>query len=78
MTDDMMQLQGLLENSADADDVHLGLLPNELAGVHEGAVPPASQAKSVRQLIHRIICGECGDQSPQGSQPHKIGCKWVP
>ena len=26
------------------NDFHLGLLPNELAGVHEGAVPVASQA----------------------------------
>ena len=28
------------------NDFHLGLLPNELAGVHEGAVPVASQANS--------------------------------
>jgi hypothetical protein len=27
-------------------DFHLGLLPNELAGVHEGAVPPSSQGNS--------------------------------
>jgi hypothetical protein len=27
-------------------DFHLGLLPNELAGGHEGAVPPSSQGKS--------------------------------
>jgi hypothetical protein len=59
------------------NDVHLGLLPNELAGVHEGAVPPMNQAKSMRQLIHRISCGGCGEQSLQGSQPHKIGCKWA-
>jgi hypothetical protein len=28
----------------EVNDFHLGLLPNELAGVHEGAVPSASQA----------------------------------
>ena len=28
----------------EVNDFHLGLLPNELAGVHEGAVPHASQA----------------------------------
>lgn len=28
----------------EVNDVHFGLLANELAGVHEGAVPPASQA----------------------------------
>ena len=27
----------------EVNDVHLGLLPNELAGVHEGAVQPTSQ-----------------------------------
>ena len=27
----------------EVSDVHLGLLPNELAGVHEGAVLPTSQ-----------------------------------
>ena len=32
-------------------DVHLGLLPNELAGVHEGAVPPVSQELSRRRLF---------------------------
>lgn len=29
-------------------DVHLGLRPNELAGVHEGAVRPTSQAILLR------------------------------
>lgn len=28
----------------EVNDFHFGLLPNELAGVHEGAVPLASQA----------------------------------
>ena len=28
------------------NDFHFGLLPNELAGVHEGAVPPSSQGNS--------------------------------
>lgn len=36
-------------------DVHLGLLPNELAGVHEGAVPPASQAISRRRLFTTVF-----------------------
>jgi hypothetical protein len=33
------------------NDFHLGLLPNELAGVHEGAVPPASQAICCAELF---------------------------
>ena len=37
------------------NDFHLGLLPNELAGVHEGAVPPASQVISLQKPISRKI-----------------------
>jgi hypothetical protein len=40
------------------NDFHLGLLPNELAGVHEGAVPPTSQAISLQKPIRRILYGE--------------------
>ena len=30
----------------EVNDFQFGLLPNELAGVHEGAVPPSSQGNS--------------------------------
>jgi len=32
-------------------DFHFGLLPNELAGVHEGAVPRVSQAICCLELL---------------------------
>ena len=35
----------------EVDDVHLGPLPNELAGVHKGAVRPASQVIRRRRLF---------------------------
>src|SRR3990167_1798496 len=33
----------------EVNNFHFGLLANELAGVHEGAVPPASQVNSKRR-----------------------------
>ena len=37
----------------EVSDFHFGLLPNELAGVHEGAVPRLSLAIFERQSIRR-------------------------
>ncbi len=56
--------EGLCEHSGgqlflvEVNDVHLGLLPNELAGVHKGNVPPKSQAISLLKPFHRTFCGE--------------------
>lgn len=38
----------------EVNDVHLGLRPNELAGVHEGAVPPVSQAICCADLFAAV------------------------
>lgn len=45
----------------EVNDFHLGLLPNELAGVHEGAVPPESQVIRRRRLFAAEIA-EIGEQ----------------
>jgi hypothetical protein len=59
------QTPSLADNSAagrlspvEMNDFHPGFVPNELAGIHEGAVPPGSQAISFRKPVHRIFCGE--------------------
>ena len=39
----------------EVNDFHLGLLPNELAGVHEGAVPRASQAICCADLFAAVF-----------------------
>ena len=37
------------------NDFHFGLLPNELAGVHEGAVPRVSQAICCADLFTAVF-----------------------
>ena len=39
----------------EVSDFHLGLLPNELAGVHEGAVRPGRQVVSRRRLFTAVF-----------------------
>ena len=39
----------------EVNDFHFGLLPNELAGVHEGAVPRTSQAICCAELFAAVV-----------------------
>lgn len=57
----------------EVNDFHFGFLANELAGVHEGAVPRTSQARSLRRPNRRRCCGDWAVHSPHLHKTSRSG-----
>src|SRR5690606_33937682 len=64
--------------ASEMNDVHLGLLPHELAGVHEGAVRSASQVNSEdARLLREIVQLVAGTAPACIRFPQYTPCKQI-